>query len=342
MKFLLKTKPLFIIFLFLVACNVAPEKTQPEVVVATSTSSPIPTLTAQPTGTETPIPLATYTPWATKEVLAQFGIFGGDGGWLYGAFVGADAPKWVLYTDGQLIVKREDSSGVWFEETTLTVSQMCSFLSQIEKVGFFTLAFDNSSESEAGIPTANPIYEFDSSTEFSEGGPYYVLQVNGSKHRQISIYSDYVQYLIPEAKRVFDLFNNYSPASSFTNYQAQYMVLHIEEGVEASGYSTPEPIQVWSADLPPLKLLQKENIEIEGSPFFSNSPIAQITNVIITGEQIKSIFETFGNRLSYKFFQSGNQVYYVVARPFLPHENMNKFSEFPAEEEFELPFSCNN
>src|SRR5689334_2996594 len=101
MKFLLKTKSSFMIFLFLVACNAAPEKAQPKVVVSTSTSSPT------PTQTQTPIPLAIYTPWATKEVLAQFGIFGGDGGWIDAAFSGSDIPKWVLYTDGQLIFKKE-------------------------------------------------------------------------------------------------------------------------------------------------------------------------------------------------------------------------------------------
>lgn len=330
---------LFMIFFFLVACSVTPEKTQLDAVV--STSSPISTFTAQPTQTETPTPFAIYTPWETKEILAQFGSFGGDGGWIYGAFIGWNVPKWILYTDGQLIVQKEDNNGVWFEETSLTTSQMCSFLTQIEKSGFFSLKIDNSIQSK--YPTDNPIYKFDDTVPNSIGSPYYVLQVNGSKHRQIHVYSEYVQYLIPEAKQVFDLFNKYSPPSKLTNYRAQYMVLRIEEGVRVPDYLTPAPIiQEWSANLPPLEILQQENIEIEGSPFFSNSSITQFTTVIITGEKINSIYEAFGNRTSYKFFQNGNQVYEVVARPFLPNENLNHFSEFPVEEEFELPFSCNN
>ena len=326
---------MFMIFLFLVACNVAPEKTQPYAVV--STSLPMSTLTAQPTQTETLTPHVTYTSWATKKVLAQFGIFGGDGGWIFGAFIGSDLPKWVLYTDGQLIVKKEDDNGFWFEETSLTTSQMCSFLTQIENSGFFSLEIDNSIQSK--YPTDNPIYKFDDTAQFSIGAPYYVLQVNGLKHRQIHVYSEYAQYLIPEARQVFDLFNNYSPPSKLTNYQAQYMVLRIEEGVRVPDYLTPAPmIQEWSADLPPLELLQKENIEIEGSPFFSPS---SFTNVLITGDKAKPFFEAFRNRLTYKLFQNGNQMYGIIARPFLPHENLNKFSEFPVEEEFELPFSCN-
>ena len=205
MKFPLKIRSLILMFLFLAACNAAPENIQSDIEISTSTSSPIPTLTAQPAQTQTPIPQVIYTPWATKEVLAQFGLFGGDGGWLYGSFIGWNVPKWILYTDGQFIVQKEDNNGVWFEETTLTVSQMCSFLFHIEKSGFFSLEVDNSIQSK--YPTDNPILqEFDDTAQFSVGAPSYVLQVNGLKHRQIYIYSDYVQYLIPEARQVFDLF----------------------------------------------------------------------------------------------------------------------------------------
>jgi|SRR5687768_14214951 len=176
---------------FLAACRFAPEAIPPTLPLQVDTSTPVvtprSTLTPRPTQTHVPIPTVTFTPWPTKEVLAQFGIFGGDAGWDYYAFIGGDMPKWILYTDGQLIVQKADNSGIWFEETTLTVPQMCSFLSQIEKAGFFTLEVDNSSELEAGIPTANPIYEFNDSTQFSEGGSNYVLQVNGPNPRQIRV-----------------------------------------------------------------------------------------------------------------------------------------------------------
>jgi hypothetical protein len=186
---------LLINVLFLTACSASSREvisqTQPPLIVdasiPTKTTTPRPAFTPQPTRTSVPTPTATFTLWPTKEVLLQFGIFGGDGGWDEYAFVGQDTPKLILYADGQLIVQKEDDGGVWFEETTLTVSQMCSFLSQVEKAGFFTLAFDDSSASVVGIPTANPIYKFDNTTQFSEGGPYYVIQVNGPKPIDIYI-----------------------------------------------------------------------------------------------------------------------------------------------------------
>jgi hypothetical protein len=342
-KFHLKIGALLMMFLFLAACSSAPERIQitstNQVDVSTSTVTPKPSLTIQPTKSHTPVPTVTNTPWVTKDVLAQFGMFGGDGGWDYYAFIGGQTPKWILYTDGQFVIQREDAHGVWFEETHLATSQMCSFLSQVEKVGFFTLAFDDSSASQAGIPTANPVYKFDNTTQFSEGGPYYVLQVNGSKHRQLQIYSQYVQYLVPGANQVFNFFANYSPPSNLTKYQAQFMLLRIEEGLGESIYSTPTPnAQTWPTDLPSLDTLKKQNIETEASSYFSSN----VSQALVTGEMVKPIFKAFGNRLAYRLFKNGEKVYYAAARPLLPHETLNDFSGFPREEEFDLPFSCSN
>lgn len=248
-------------------------------------------------------------------------------------------PKWIMYTDGQLIIKKEAENGVWFEETNLTTSQLCSFLSQVEKIGFFSVAFDDSSASEVGIPTANPIYQFDKTTQFSEGGSYIVLQVNGSKHRQLQIYAHYVQYLIPEAGHVFNFFDKYFPSSNLTGYQAQYMLLRIEEEPDYLINSTPAPnIEPWPADLPALDTLLKKKIDTKASPYFSS----EVSQVLITGDMVKPIFEAFEYRLTFRLFQSGNQVYSVAVRPFLPHETLYDFSGFPQEKEFDTRFICNN
>ena len=326
------------VIVFLVACTSAPEVTQlplaKQVETATPTMKPRLTSTLRPIETHTSIPTATFTPWPTKEVLAQFGVFGGDGGWEYFAFTGGNMSKWVLYTDGHFVVQKEDNSGFWFEQTTFTVPQMCSFLSQVEEAGFFNLAFDNSSESEMGIPTANPIYQFDNTTQFSEGGSQYVLQVNGSHSRQIIIYSSYVQYLVPEAYQVFNLFANYSPPSQLTVYQPQYLLLRIEKG---SDEVNPAVMQAWPDDLASLEMLATENVETAASAFDKH-----VSQVLVKNEQVKPIVEAFDDRFGYKSFQSGDQMYYVAARPFLPHETLNEFSEFPEVNEFALPFRCSN
>ncbi len=333
MEFSLKTGSLLFILLFLAACNDAPVNIQPtltkQVSFPTQSTTPKATFTHQPTRTHTPQPSATLTPLPRKEVLAQFGVLGGDGDWYYYAFVGRNTPKMILYTDGQLIVQKEDSRGIWFEESTLTTPQMCEFLSQVENTGFFNLEINPN----AAYPTENPIYKFNDTTGFSEGGASYFIQVNGPKHRDFSIYYDYAQYLIPDAKKILNLFNNYSPPTKPSYYQPQYLLLRIEKGLSETIYVTPTPIaQTWDTDLPSLEILAAENFKIAG--------VARYT--VIKNEQVNPVLEAFGNRLTYKLFQSGDQVYYVGARPLLPHEDLYNFAEIPREKEFALPFNCSN
>lgn len=343
-KTCLKIGFIWIVALFLAACNASTQKgfsqTSPiitntkQVATAQRTATPKPTFTLQPTETRAPSPTVTFTPNPTKEVLLQFGRFGGDGGWEYFAFLGRDTPDLILYTDGQLIIKKEDHDGVWLEETKLTVPQICSFLAKIDKMGFFDL------KSSGTRGTDDPLYQFDSTTQFGEGGPAYVIQVNGTKHKQIDIYYSYVPYLIPKAGQIFNLFSHYSPPTKLTEYQAQSMLLRIERGPGDFEYATPAPtIQPWPTDLPALEVLEKENVETEASAYFSNTD--EVSQVLIQDQQIKPIFRTFGNRLAYKLFQNGDNIYNIVARPLLPHETLNNFSSYPQEKEFNLPFSCN-
>jgi hypothetical protein len=339
MKPTLKTESWLLILLVLAACTATTKQTQPASIVQTpDTSTPNvaqkPTLIPESTQTPAPIVTVTFTPWPTKEVLAQFGIFGGDGGWEYFSFTGTDMPRWVLYTDGQFVVQRADSRGFWYEQTIFSVPQMCSFLSQVERAGFFSLAFDNSSASVAGIPTANPIYQFDDTTQFSEGGSQYVLQVNGSRARQIVIYGAYIPYLIPEAFQTFNLFVNYSPPSPLIRYQPQYLLLRIEKGSDQTNLAA---LPAWPADLPSLEMSATENVETAVSAFESH-----VSQVVVKNEPVDSIIEVFNDRFGYNFFQSEGRAYNVAARPFLPHETLDKFSGFPIEKEFALPFSCNS
>ena len=333
-------------FLFIMATCVPAPITQPVLTPFVDTSTPTftPSPTASPQPTLTPSPTATaiptHTPWPTKEVLAQFGVFGGGGGWDYYAFIGGGMPTWILYTDGQFITQKQDDRGVWFEETTLTVPQMCSFLSQIEDIGFFTLPYDNSSANEMGIPTANPIYRFDSSTQFFEGGSHYVLQVNGTQPRQILIGTEYVRYLVPQAQKVFNFFDHYLPPSHLTQYQPKYLLLRIENGPGDSIYATPAPIaQTWPTNLPSLEFLAQQNIETAASGYSDGNSVRQ---ALVENGQVEPIFAAFGDRMAYQLFQSEGQPYYASARPLLPHESTGSFSEFPQAREFDLPFSCSN
>lgn len=327
---------------FLTACVVPSQATTLPQMTATQqpVASAFPTATFTPKPTQTPTPTAsppaTYTPWPTKQVLVEFGIFGGDGGWITSSFAGRDTPELVLYADGQLIIKSRDIGPPWFEETKLSAPQMCSFLAQIENVGFYTLETDSYANEND-----NPIYQLDESAHLGEGGPHYIIQVNGPKPKRISIYYGYVQYLIPKARRIFDLFAEYTPPSKRSLYQPPHLLMRIQNESSYPIQSTPIP---WPTNLPDLDTLAKENVETMASDYFRAMGTSgyQISQTVIEGAQVVPVLETFNNRMIYKLFQSDKKVpYLVVARPLLPHETLNHFSSFPEEKTFELPFNCN-
>lgn len=339
----------FILISLITACESTSTKAalQAEVTLPHSTTTPTATATQRPTSTATPTrtprptatatatPSPTSTPIVlpTKQILMQFGIFGGDGGSPTDYYFGRGTPMWVLYTDGQLLFQKSDKNGDWFADTTLTVPQMCALLSRVERTGFFKIQGDGS------LSTGDPIYKFDNTAQFSDGRPEYIIQVNGLQHKHISVYWDYVPYLIPEAKAAFDLFSKYAVPAKLIPYRAQYLLLWIEKGQGELAYATPAPPQAWPVDMPSLESLSKNNIET--SAYVDESYGLAVAQALIKGEYVQPILRLFNNHLAGKLFTTGNGGYYVIARPLLPHEMPNTLSAYPDRDvEFELPFKC--
>jgi hypothetical protein len=275
----------------------------------------------------------------------QFGIYGGDGGFSTDAYFGRDTPLWVLYTDGQLIVRkfdknsggvaetRLDDNGVWLEETTLTVPQMCSLLSRIESTGFFQIQGDGSGESD-------PIYTYAGTTPLGDGGSEYIFQVNGQPHKLIHIFKYYVPYLVPDAKAAFNQFSKYTAPAKLIPYQAHYALLWIEKGKGPLAYATPAPVaQDWPSDLPSIESLSENKVE---TPWYvDESDREQVSQVLIQGKVVQPILRLFNNQLTGKLFNTNDGEYYVIARPLLPHESPGTLSSYPYESiEFDLPFKC--
>ncbi len=264
----------------------------------------------------------------------QFGIFGGDGGWPSDAYFGRDTPQWILYTDGQLLVRKSDKNGDWFAETTLTVPQMCPLLSRIKRTGFFTLSGDGS------LDMNDPVYKFDTPPQFGGAGPVYVIQINGPQQKSLIINMDYVPYLIPEAKAAFDLFNKYTAPAKLSPYQAQYGLLWIEKGKGSQVDARPTPTaQAWLADLPSLDSLSENNVQT--SAYVDESYGLKVSQVLIQGKDVQPILKLFNNHLMAKLFDTSNGEYYVIARPLMPHESPSNFSAYPYQAvKFDLPFTC--
>src|SRR5262249_45933961 len=128
----------------------------------------------------------------------------------------------------------------------------------IASTGFFDVP-DN-----GGDHSTDPIYTFDNEVQFSDGAPDYLIQINGPKPKQISVYYPYRKYVLPAIAAVHDLLAFY-PVQGTTPYTAASVVVWVGPGhgiewgwrpVDYDALPDPTPeIDPWPAELPPLATL---------------------------------------------------------------------------------------
>jgi len=279
--------------------------------------------TITPIVTMTPEVIVTPTPFPTKTVLIQYGIFGGDGGLETDFYLGRDIPVFVLYTDGQLIRYQNDKSG--FETAKLTLQEMCYFLTRIEATGFFEIQSD-------GLEGENsPIYKFDTPVSFGDGFPHMIVQINGNKPGFMYIEIPYYDNLIKEVKSTIQLIKTYRPQED-TTYVPRHLLLWIEKG---RGLALESDIpKEWPTDLTPLEQLWENRIP--------NPNLYETYHTLVEGNTAEQIYKYFGNKLQGGLFIENGIEYYVIVRPLLPHETPDNLSPFPWKaQKFDLPFRCN-
>lgn len=299
----------------------------------TYTSTPSPTPTNPPKQLPSPKNTPTYTPTSlpsltptpvfppTKPIFIAFGLFGGDGGSPYLDYLGRNTPSLILYTDGQMLIREgrfeHASEGYIYQQGTLAPDEMCSLFLAIEKTGFFEV------EANGFQGDSDPIYEFDDSVQFSEGGPTYRIHISGPRPKKTYIYFTYVPYLIDEVRATYDLLSSY-PLSDTTVYQPNQVVLWIEED---NGEEEKE-VQSWPDYLPPLLEL------------ITSVDYATFEGAVIQ-ENVDSLLQLFDNRMTSMSFSEDGKQYRVIARPLLPHETPLSFIWWPHQvAEFPLPFEC--
>jgi len=320
----------------LVACNsakfVSPTvEVKPPVFTPTLTTTPTPTFTPMPTAVPTEVatiaipPTSTYVPtltpfptvtpppeFDTKTVFLQYGFYGGDGGTYTDFYFGRDMPLLVIYTDGQVILGNFDDRGRYFLETSISSNEMCNLLLQLQRYGYFE-------EYES-------IYSFDETTQYSVGAGVGIVQVNGPIAHKLEFYGPYQEYLIPPLKQSFEFINNYRPLSN-TYFVPERLILRIE--IDPNPQSDDSEITPWPTTLPHISTLWQDPSNDE---------------VYISGEFIEPVMALFDYRLSGRRFSDEGEVYNIIMRPLLPHENpfprLNYYS-YP-QEVYNLPFDCPN
>ena len=273
-----------------------------------STATPWPSLTPIPYITTAPFP--TVTPFAfytTKPLLLRFGALGGDGGTTSDLYRGSGTPALAIYADGQVIVSRgswQDGFTLWTGQ--LPVAEICNILRTLQTTGIFE--------------PPEMIYEFDETTEYSDGASSYLIQVNGPFNQSMSIYGPYTDYLVAEVEAGFQFLQNYEPPVALTNYMPEHLVLWVEPLTDEDASS----LQAWPTELPALAELKSDPVS---------------SHVVIAPEYIEPLMALFDLKMSSRLFREGDQAYYVILRPILPHETPNQFIGV-APQQFELPFTC--
>lgn len=240
-------------------------------------------------------------------------------------------PRLVLYLNGQLLIQNGDyTTGVSYERSHLSQDEMCSVLGKIAEAGFFELEDDGSN-----WPTDPLLYTFYGQGEwppFGEGSPNLVIQVNGDPSHEVMILNDWLDYMIPEVATVYRLLESYRP-DSLQQYIPDRMLLLIMRRpnweTEQAGL---EPVP-WPDNLPPLDDLEARIPET----VYDDTP-----HVLLEDETAAEVYALFGNRMLEHPFSDGGEVYYITARPLLPHEAPDNFSPQPFRNvmTFPLPFDC--
>jgi hypothetical protein len=290
-----------------------------------STFTPIPSLSLTPSLTEmslsTTIPTIQLPPIPTgKEILISHWIFGDTGQPTPQDYFGILLPKFILYTDGQLIW-HEYEKGLL--ETTLSIEEMCTLMTDLKNTGIFTIEGDGFGE------WFDPIYVDipEASWGWGDYGLSHLILINGYPSKKMLIENSYQEYLIPEVREMFDIFLNFQP-KNLEPYRSDRYLLYIKKGeelVDLYGDSKAKAV-LWSKALPKLKDLmgKKDELEME-----------------LTKEQVELLLPLFTKVPSPVLFEQNETKYSIILRPLLPFETTGNLSALNDElVEFSLPFTC--
>lgn len=280
---------------------------------ATPSFTPVPSSTpmAKPTATATITPFPTVTPSVpfepTKPVLIQYGYFGGDGGSDFDFYLGRDAPRFVLYSDGQLILKKNGltAESMMFVETQLTAVEVCSLLDRIRQAGFFN------------------DYTYDPDL-FGDGPSKLIIQINGEPNKQVEVYPGALPYVTQEISTTYQILSDFLPGGELHPYHPAKVMLWLEQ--PAPSETDPMLVQAWPSEFAALTEIWQDPLR---------------PTVWLEGQLAADILQLYDYEMKFLYFQDEGELYAVIARPILPHETSRRISPWPsASASVEVPLRC--
>lgn len=183
------------------------------------------------------------------------------------------------------------------------VNEIDELFVQIETLGFFTqLAKRTQPESEW-------LYNFDETTQFTDGAGGVTLCIYKEERNCIAIYGPHIPYLVPEIGNTLTLIQNFHPTDkNYAPYEPDMMILWIQPMQDS--HTTDEVAQTWPENLPPVSELLEQYPS--GAAFFQK-------------DEAVTYFKLFDLKIDDAIFVSESIEYYMIARPLLPAESPGKY-----------------
>jgi TolB protein len=279
---------------------------------ATPLPPPTPTETATPTPLITLIPTTTPFPSVTpdikleavKQVLVEYGTFGGGGDTVkqQDLYLGRDVPSLIIYTDGQIITNQGGS----LLTSQMTPSELCLLMGKLQSAGFFGADLFSSK-----VPVQ------------SGDEPTLILQVNGTPSREVFIPKYDLPFISVPISKAIGLLNDLKPNEP-TFYEPQRLLLWVQP-------VAPEDVKGlkvfdWPASLPSISHLWSDRT---------------LQHALLEGSTAAEVLSLFSHKLQTLYFSEQKQVYQMIARPLLPHETSTRYSIIPDRTTFfDSPVSC--
>jgi hypothetical protein len=307
-----------LIFAFTLGCGTVSSPASPtsSVVTGTAAAESPAAATITPTIPGTPQPPLKEHEWTPEPILLRLDFTRGDGG---GILASSDPPRFILYSDGNLLLKYPLLAGTphgdWqLLHKQLTRGEMCRILNTLDQAGF--LDYDPSS------------YEVDAK---GARGAYIEVNAWKSHKHEYPLLPEYiVQGLTGEIDSnligVAD-----SPAIPPALSGAYYLLGdYPAEGTEVY---QPEKLVVWVVSLDPQHFpdIQWREWSFSGLSLawmFSRIELKDDDFIVLEGAAAKSLYEYLDESFSPRFYaetgRSGEKGYYAFyARPLLPYELPN-------------------
>ena len=248
-------------------------------------------------------------------MLIRFGSYGGDGGSEFKIYF-ETLPHFVLYSDGQLVIRKPAPEGVQLLQARLDRSATCAVLNTIDQIGFFD--YD---------PSAHKNFE----DLLGDGVPNTVIEVNAwrsqyADHNAIGYYIDKEddpiikkrlsscnQCILPSLRATYRFLRAYQP-DQLNRYEPSQLLLVIEEENTPSDDSL-----VWDI----------ENVSLIHLYGEAEKPV----KVMLYGADAAAVYEEWGGVIwrNPRHYFEGKRGFLVFARPLLPYESQVSFEVYPPQ-----------